>query len=224
MNAPVANTSDLEKLFGVTYISPDMAWHSGPPNDKNLYYYEVYVRQSSPISIARGDSAFMVDPLNGEATIVRGPSTVRSELVVVIRGYMSEDKSRTFGRGTYLPYVNGCSTKQLFPPERAGDPTLQYLDIPPNSAEQAHHIHSTARVVYIAEGRGMSIVGMEGKQIERELVPGMVLVLEPMCPHHFETPQGEHLVCLPIHIWSSVGVAEFAHPMFQGTFLMNQGG
>ncbi len=214
--------AEIEKLFGVRYIGPSASWESGPPSEKDLYYYEVFVRQSARIALAHGDSAFIIQASTDQACIIRGPATVSGDLVVVIRGYMSETKSRHYGRGTYLPYVNGCSTKQLFAPERPGDPSLQYLNIPPHSAEQAHHIHSTARVVYIAAGRGMSIVGMEGEQVERELIPGMVVVLDPMCPHHFTTPQGEHLVCLPVHVWSSAG-REFDHPMHNGTHLMDQG-
>ena len=83
----------------------------------------------------------------------------------MIRGYRTENKSVELGTNTVLPYVNGCSTRQVFPPDRAGDPTLQLLKIPPHSSEQAHHIHSTVRVVYVLEGWGHSIVGMNGRVV-----------------------------------------------------------
>jgi hypothetical protein len=42
-----------------------------------------------------------------------------------------------------------------------------------------------------------------------------------MCPHHFET-QNEPLKVLPVHIWSALpGGAEYDHPMFNGTFLID---
>ncbi len=85
-----------------------------------------------------------------------------SHFAVVMRGYTPAPRTIGIDGITILPYVNGCSTKQLVPPPRAGDPTLQYLLIPPFSKEQAHHIHSTVRAVYVLSGKGVSIVGMEG--------------------------------------------------------------
>ncbi len=116
----------------------------------------------------------------------------------------------------------GCSTKQIFPPDRPGDPTLQYLFIPPNSAEQAHHLHPTVRVVWVLEGHGTSVVGMDSNTVTEELVPGKVCILEPMCPHHFETPFGEERVVVPFHAFSTVPSAEANPPMFNGTFLVSQ--
>ena len=63
---------------------------------------------------------------------------------------------------------------------------------------------------------------MDDESVTEELKPGMVCVLEPMCPHHFETPFGEHLICVPFHVFSTVPSVESNHPMFNGTFLMNQ--
>ena len=64
---------------------------------------------------------------------------------------------------------------------------------------------------------------MEVKTVEYDLVPGTVCILDPMCPHHFETPYGQHIKVVPLHIFSSVGSLEAAHPMFNGTYMMNQG-
>ena len=137
-------------------------------------------------------------------------------LAVVVRGYMPEDRTTTIQQGTTLPYVNGCSTKQLFPAERPGDPTLQLLYMPPHTTEQVHHIHSTFRVVYVMAGCGISVVGLGSHVTHHELVPGTVCVLEPMCPHHFET-SAEPLLCIPLHIFSSTGRQELDHPMLSGT-------
>lgn len=97
-----------------------------------------------------------------------------------------------------------------------GDPTLQLLYIPPYTSEQTHHIHSTSRVVYCLEGSGYSIVGMKGHSIKTTLKVGMVIILEEMTPHHFET-ENESLKVIPLHIYSSIGSLEFNHPMFNGT-------
>jgi hypothetical protein len=136
---------------------------------------------------------------------------------------MGSPVTASLNEGTVLPYVNGCSTRQLIYPQRIGDPTLQFLHIPAYSKEQAHHIHSTVRVVYIWKGLGDSIVGMEGKSMTTMLKPGMVCILEPMCPHHFETPHGQCIEVVPLHVFSSAGAMETQHPMFNGTYLMNQG-
>lgn len=220
------------RLFGVRYTQPGESLVYRAPED-NLYDYTAYIGEHSFL-LERGDSTFVLTRDKQTVTLLRGAGTVGNgkparqvdsqHFAVVVRGYMPAERMMKLGTKTSLPYVNGCSTKQLFPPERLGDPTLQYLDIPPFSAEQAHHIHSTVRVVYILSGLGRSIVGMEGRQVVTELTPGMSCILEPMCPHHFDTPQGKHLVCMPAHVWSAHGAAEFNHPMFNGTYMTNQGG
>ena len=212
-------------LFGVKYWQAgECAVYRAPEN--NLYDYTAYIGVHE-FEVERGDSVFYLKKTEDELELFRmsGRAEVRSEhMAIVIRGYMPDDAIRVLGpNSTRLPYVNGCSTKQVFSPERNGDPTLQYLLIPPFSAEQAHHIHSTVRVVYVWRGKGRSIVGMEGKEVITELLPGMVAILEPMCPHHFDTPQGESIEVIPFHVWSS-GPGENNHPMMRGTHLMDQGG
>ena len=192
----------------------------------DLYFYETYIGHQM-IETQEGDSVWWIarDEDNWYAKVTRGRErlAVESEFcATVIRGYTPDERSVRVGMGTVLPYVNGCSTKQLVHPARLGDPTLQMLNIPPYSREQAHHIHSTVRVVYVAEGRGISSVGMEGKVVNTELKPGTVCILDPMSPHHFETPFGEPLVVFPLHVYSSTTL-EKDHPMFNGTHLMNQG-
>jgi mannose-6-phosphate isomerase-like protein (cupin superfamily) len=211
------NQAYLKDLFGVQYFEPnDNLVVEAKEND--LYFFTTYVGQHN-IDLERGDCAYYISADKKTAYLHRGPKQIDSaHVATVIRGYMPENKSCEIVTKTNLPYVNGCSTKQVFAPDRVGDPTLQILDIPPYSSEQAHHIHSTVRVAYILSGTGRSIVGMNDKNIVEDLYPGKVVVLEKMCPHHFET-DGDHLIVLPLHVYSSVGGLENNHPMFNGTHM-----
>lgn len=193
------------------------------------YHYTAHIGVHE-VGVERGDSVWWLDDYGdtgqGEpswAHVRPGPVVVSSRsLAIVMRGYKPEPKSaRMATKGTVLPYVNGCSTSEVFPPPRLGDPTLQRLLIPAHSAEQAHHIHSTVRIVYVLRGKGVSVVGMESP-VRTDLLPGMVCILEPMCPHHFETPQGEPIEVIPFHVFSSPP-GEGNHPMMRGTHLTNQG-
>lgn len=207
----------LKKIYGVEYFEPnDSVIVTATEND--LYFYTTYVGTHS-ITVERGDCVYFLSEDKTTAHLTRGPVTVDStHVATVIRGYMPENKTSTITTKTTLPYVNGCSTKQIFPPDRLGDPTLQLLDIPPYSAEQSHHIHSTVRVAYIVSGTGRSIVGMEQKFVVEDLYPGKTVILQKMSPHHFET-DGEHLIVLPLHVYSSIGALENNHPMFNGTHM-----
>ncbi len=213
-----ASNDFLKKLFGVEYFLPSEGSVVIEASEDDLYYYKVYVG-SHTIEVEKGDCLYYISADKEIAHLARGPVTVTSEHVAtMIRGYMPETKMSTFAANTNLPYVNGCSTKQIFPPDRIGDPTLQLLNIPPYSSEQAHHIHSTVRVAYIVSGTGRSIVGMQGENIVEDLFPGKVVILQKMCPHHFETDE-QHLIVLPLHVFSSAGPVERSHPMFNGTHL-----
>ncbi len=191
--------------------------------ETDAYSYVTYLGKRQ-VDVAKGDSAWIVENGGKTARIEKGPTKIESEIwTTVIRGYRTDNKSCDLSTSTILPYVNGCSTKQIFPPDRPGDPTLQLLKIPPFSSEQAHHIHSTVRVVYVLDGWGYSIVGMADNVVKKKLVPGMLVVLDKMCPHHFETEES-WLSVVPLHVFSALpkGI-ENDHPMFNGTFLMNQG-
>ena len=213
-----------QQMYGVKYyhISNPIIHESA---SDQTYYFKTFVGPSKDdIDVEFGDCVYLFSENLKEVVLKRGPCKVRSShCATIIRGYMTSEMSVSLEGITVLPYVNGCSTRQLMTPARPGDPTLQFLKIPAYSAEQAHHIHSTVRVVYVLDGKGKSIVGMEGKTVEYDLVPGTVCILDPMCPHHFETPYGQHIKVVPLHIFSSVGSLEAAHPMFNGTYMMNQG-
>lgn len=183
--------------------------------ESDPYYYEAYVG-SHDIKVERGDCLFSLNQNKTEARLQRGPINITSSnFAVLVRGFAPDNKTSQFSRQTVLPYINGCSTKQIFAPDRPGDPTLQLLFIPPSTTEQHHHIHSTARCVYVLSGSGVCVLGM-GNQHRIPLEAGMMCVFDPMSPHHFET-QKEPLWVLPVHVWSS-SEAEHHHPMYQGTF------
>jgi mannose-6-phosphate isomerase-like protein (cupin superfamily) len=201
--------------LGMRYISPGTV-EKVIAGETEPYYFETYAGAHS-ITVQRGDCVFWLSADSTTAFLNRGPTTISSpRFATVVRGFAPENKSSTIVNKTVLPYTNGCSTKQIFPSDRPGDPTLQLLLIPPHTTEQVHHIHSTARSVFILSGHGRSQVGMRG-DISIELTEGMVCILDRMCPHHFET-QDVPLLVLPVHVWSSVGNAEHEHPMVHGTF------
>lgn len=195
------------KKYGVTFHLPEEKPMTYWARSENLYHYRAMFGNHD-IEVGGGNTLFVYDGEENRMHALPGPIKANfSDFAVEITGYMLPMKIAEVGRKFNLPYVNGCATRQIFPPERLGDPTVQLLRIPAFSAEQAHHIHSTVRVVHIVEGSGRAIIGMDGCNEAVHLRAGMSMVLEPMCPHHFET-EGEHLVCLPIHVFSSVGSLE----------------
>lgn len=221
LNMESVHQEDAAKKFGVEYYQPGQQAVTGS-RENDLYSYKTYIG-THDVQVEKGDCVYYYDG-RGTACVDIGPATIKSTVIAtVVRGYRPAPRTAVVGEATHLPYVNGCSTRQVFAPERVGDPTLQLLRIPPFSSEQAHHIHSTARVVHVLEGRGRCVVGMNKLSAKQELVAGMSLVLHPMCPHHFETDD-ESILVLPFHVFSSppAGV-EYNHPMFNGTHMMNQG-
>ena len=199
--------------FGAKYYASGVT-ATEHQREGDLYAYSCYIG-SHTVNVASGDSAVILR--DGMAEWVGQGEHVSNAFAAVIRGYNPGYKSASLNMHTNLPYVNGCSTKQIFPPERLGDPKVLQLTIPPYTSEQAHHIHSTVRLVYVLKGRGYSIVGQSDKCYEEELKPGMVCTLSPMTPHHFRTEE-EWLTVIPFHVWSSIGALENSHPMFNGTY------
>lgn len=180
----------------------------------DLYQYKAYIGKHIVETNTRSSYWY----LNHDAVVSKTGSgeLFSSEILCVeIFGYTPETRSSSFSRLTDLPYINGCSSKQLINPNRLGDPTWQMLYIPPFTSEQEHHIHSTSRVVYVLKGSGRSHVGQAEHLEEFDLEPGDVLILDKMIPHHFSTRE-TGLVVLPLHVFSSID-QEFNHPMFNGT-------
>lgn len=210
--------ANLAESYGVHFIDPEER-RVVEAREQDLYFYTLYAG-AHQLSVARGDCVYYLSDNKQEALLRRGPLMLDScWIATVIRGYMPENKSSGLRTQANLPYVNGCATRQVFPPERQGDPTLQWLDMPPYASEQVHHIHSTVRVVYVLHGSGTCVVGMDQQQLRQPLSPGRIVLLEKMCPHHFETSH-ERLIVLPLHVFSSTGALEKAHPMFHGTYLL----
>lgn len=214
------NEQGIAASYGSFYYEAGSATkeHESRPDD--LYYYKALIGDQM-VPVQKGDSVITLSPGARDALWLSAGDGVRHVAIsgfgLLLRGYQCGNKHVSLDQRVNLPYINGCATRQLFPPERVGDPTFQQLTIPPWTSEQAHHIHPTARVVYVLSGRGFSIVGQAGNVEERELLPGMVIVLDPMSPHHFRT-EGEYLTVLPVHVFSS-GPAhmDHNHPMFNGT-------
>lgn len=180
-----------------------------------LYQFKAYVGEHDIQTNTRASYWYVKDDRVISIT-GRGDRIGSSDMCVEIFGYTPEDRTSTFARLTDLPYINGCSTKQLINPVRPGDPTFQMLYMPSGTSEQAHHVHATPRVVYVARGQGTSVVGTPGRSTRHELNQGDVIVLGKMIPHHFETTDQDLLV-LPVHVFSSNAQQDFDHPMFNGT-------
>jgi len=186
-------------------------------NPDELYAYTAYIGDHTIPTESDGGSILYCK--EDKSSYVwqqnQGADVISKYIAIKLPAYQCGFKEASLNQKTNLPYINGCSTRQIFAPEREGDPTLQFLTMPPHTIEQAHHIHPTARVVYVLSGNGYSIVGQSGKETETELKEGMTCILDPMCPHHFRT-EGEYLHVVPAHIFSST-VLEQNHPMFNGT-------
>ena len=211
---------DILEMYGASYhLEGESELIISPPGD--LYSYTVLVGEHKDYYVSDGDSMLKIGHDQDDVWWLeggRGGSKWSSDyMAVVLRGYSCGEKMCGLEKNTNLPYVDGCSTRQLFPPERVGDPTMQQLTIPPWTSEQRHHFHPTARVVYVFEGRGFSIIGQKGHTEETKLRQGMIIVLNPMCPHHFRTEE-ESITVIPVHVFSSTPAGlEFNHPMMNGT-------
>lgn len=180
-----------------------------------LYAYTVHTGKQR-IELEQGDSAWLADE-NGVAVVSDGQPiyNLAGCACTVVRGYNGGNRQSDYSLGANLPYVNGCSTGQLLPATRLGDPTMQLLHMPKHTSEQVHHIHSTDRVVYVLSGQGECITGTSNKSETTRLVRGDVLILPKMQAHHFQTADS-NLTVVPLHIFSSTQ-QEFNHPMFNGT-------
>lgn len=181
----------------------------------DLYSYRVFLGKNSIIT-SKFNSYWYLNDLQVVSKTGDGDVLESNTVCIEIIGYTPETRTSTFSKYSDLPYINGCSSKQLITPARVGDPTWQLLYIPPYTSEQEHHIHSTTRVVYVLSGKGTSHIGSKGHTREFDLEPGTVLILDKMIPHHFSTSDSE-LVVLPLHIFSSTE-SEKNHPMFNGTY------
>lgn len=205
----------VANFYGAFYLKNGETKTNRPTD---MYAYTVTCGNDPNVCVETGDSLItMAADLTTAKWLPGGREYHAFGFACILRGYQVGHKTASVDQSVNLPYVNGCATRQIFPPERIGDPTLQQLTIPPHTSEQMHHIHSTARVVFVLAGSGVSIVGQSNHVEETDLEPGMVCVLDPMTPHHFRTDK-EYLTVLPVHVFSSAGAGvENNHPMFNGT-------
>ncbi len=192
----------------------------------DLYIYTVFTGDQT-VQLEPGHSVwvFRHDESHGPLVSAHGiwaHDTMQSDsLTVDIAGYRPPYRSAAVDATPRLPYINGCSTAQLLPPIRPGDPTWQMLYMPPHTSEQQHHIHSTARVVYVLDGAGIAVIGLGDQAYEETLDPGDVLILHSMVPHHFYTKDSS-LIVLPLHIYSTPTAGEHDHPMMGGTHIISK--
>jgi mannose-6-phosphate isomerase-like protein (cupin superfamily) len=206
--------NQIARKYGARYYFPGEVFKDGNRTG-DLYAFQLYHGEHE-FSVESGDSVITYDPETRLASWMPGPVEILSSVfAVILRGYQCGRKTNVIDQNANLPYVNGCASRQVFPPERQGDPTLQMLTIPPYTSEQVHHIHSTPRVVHVVSGSGYSIVGQAECTEEVALLPGMTCILDPMSPHHFRT-EDDYLTVLPVHVFSSTPL-EKNHPMFLGT-------
>lgn len=183
------------------------------PSANDSYFYQVFCGRYE-IELDKGDSIFCLSEDESKALAIRGPTLVQtSKFAVLIRGYMTENKTTELQKSCNLPYINGCSSRQIFSPERQGDPCWQMMFMPPKTKEQMHHVHTTARAVYVLKGKG-SCVYDHGKEFEFNA--GDTIIIPKLVSHHFITDDLS-LTVLPVHIFSSLGSIEFDHPMMRGT-------
>ncbi len=207
----------IAQMYGAYYYTAKDSGTEHFSRQSDLYTYktiigdgQVVVEQGDSIITFTGKSQNTVGWFAGN-----GQPIAHFGFAAVLRGYRCGNKTASLDQNVNLPYINGCATRQIFSPERIGDPTLQQLTIPPHTSEQAHHIHATPRIVYVYRGEGYSIVGQGDCNEETELREGMICILDPMSPHHFRT-EDSFLTVLPIHVFSSTP-NEQNHPMFNGT-------
>jgi len=122
-----SSAQDVSKKFGVEYFSPGKSAITGS-RENDLYTYATYIGPHS-VNVEKGDCIYYYDN-KGVAHVQSGPAKIQSTVIAtVIRGYTPPSRSVVVGRSTHLPYINGCSTRQIFTPERIGDPTLQLLSL-----------------------------------------------------------------------------------------------
>src|ERR1041384_6571040 len=109
---PVVVQDDLTEVYGARFFAPGShAVVEARPT--NLYHYRAFIGVHD-VAVEAGDCVYSLGDDARAAALRRGPARISSRrLAVVVRGYMPEDRTTTIQQGTTLPYVNGCSTKQI---------------------------------------------------------------------------------------------------------------
>ncbi|MES2464010.1 MAG: cupin domain-containing protein [Armatimonadota bacterium] len=113
-----------------------------------------------------------------------------------------------------LEYIDGCTDTLLVCPPRRGEPCLNHLHIPPNTAQSAH-THPSERIGVILRGRGECRTG-DGSI--HALEPGMGWRIPTGALHSFFTTD-ESLDVIAWHPDSDFGPTDGDHPMRNRTIL-----
>ena len=112
-----------------------------------------------------------------------------------------------------LRYIDGCTDTLLVCPPRLGEPCLNHLHIPPDTA-QTQHTHPSDRVGIIVRGRGKCITPTG----HWDLFPGMGWRIPSGCRHSFHTDESL-LDVIAWHPDSDFGPTDENHPMRNKTLL-----
>ena len=112
-----------------------------------------------------------------------------------------------------LTYIDGCTDTLLVCPPRLGEPTLNHLHIPPNTA-QSQHTHPSERIGVILRGAG------ECRTPDGvfPLAPGMGWRIPTDAKHSFYTTDSS-LDVIAWHPDSDFGPTDQNHPMINRTIL-----
>ena len=162
----------------------------------------------NPMTLVKGmyfsvPGSFRLDAKSGQAVIIE---RMGYRGLFSIGGPIEES-----GR---LCYIDNCSTSQLVPPVRLGDPTIQLLVFPPNT-DQSFHIHPTIRLGFIQSGSGFCKLA-DNKKIP--LKAGDAFYLPERLIHGFISA-AEPMVVIAYHPDSDVGPTDQSHPMLSRTYV-----
>ncbi len=112
-----------------------------------------------------------------------------------------------------LRYIDGCSDTLLVAPIVRGDPCLNLLYVPAETA-QTDHEHPSARIGLVVRGRGSCVLDDRRRE---GLGEGSVFVLPAHTMHRFETARDEALLVIAWHPDSETGPTDDDHPMLNRT-------
>ena len=112
-----------------------------------------------------------------------------------------------------LRYIDGCTDSLLIAPVMMGDPCLNLLHIPPNTA-QTQHTHPSLRAGIIVSGTGTCIT-LEG---DYPLAAGTMFLIPADGQHSFHT-NADALRVIAYHPESDFGPTHENHPMVNKTII-----
>jgi hypothetical protein len=111
-----------------------------------------------------------------------------------------------------LSYVDGCSDSLLVYPARLGDPSLNFLFIPPGT-RQTSHSHPTLRLGLVLDGQGTAETLNQEFALER----GMAFLIEEHEIHRFKTAE-QSLSVIAFHPDGDFGPSDRNHTMINRSY------